>query len=150
CPMANDLKKILVPCDGSAASEAVFPAILPLIRAYAPEVSVLHVFEYPDEEFLPPPAIENICETLRAADVDATLEFRDGQPAEEILKAAETTHADLIAMATHGRTGLVRLVAGSVAEQVLRRSSVPMLLTRPGTAVRGIRKIAVALDGSPR
>jgi len=49
---------------------------------------------------------------------------------EEILDHVTWDHIDLIAMATHGRTGLTRVVMGSVAEHVLRRTSVPMLLMR--------------------
>ena len=53
-----------------------------------------------------------------------------GSPAEEILAAAQSTSADLIAMATRGRSGLGRALFGSVAESVLRSSPVPVLLIR--------------------
>jgi nucleotide-binding universal stress UspA family protein len=53
-----------------------------------------------------------------------------GRPAEEILAAAKATGADLIAMATHGRSGLGRILFGSVAEAVLRASPVPVLMIR--------------------
>jgi nucleotide-binding universal stress UspA family protein len=62
---------------------------------------------------------------------DVRLAVRFGDPAEEIVNAAKSERADLIAMSTHGRTGLERLVLGSVAEAVLRRSRVPVLLARP-------------------
>ncbi|HBY95093.1 MAG TPA: hypothetical protein DEP84_14225 [Chloroflexi bacterium] len=61
--------------------------------------------------------------------VTATVRF--GDPADEIVSAAGEEGADLIAMTTHGRTGLRRLVLGSVAERVLHRVSVPVLLVRP-------------------
>ena len=54
-----------------------------------------------------------------------------GEPAEEIVAYAERTSIDLIVMATHGRTGIQRLLMGSVTAQVLRTSSVPLLLVRP-------------------
>ena len=57
-------------------------------------------------------------------------EVRRGEAAEEILKAAREAKADVIAMTTHGRTGLGRLLFGSVAETVLRESELPVLLMR--------------------
>ena len=52
-------------------------------------------------------------------------------PAEEIIAVGKTESADLIAMTTHGRTGARRLLMGSVAEQVLRKSAVPVMIFRP-------------------
>jgi nucleotide-binding universal stress UspA family protein len=54
-----------------------------------------------------------------------------GNPAEEILKASEELDVDLVVMATHGRTGLRHLLAGSVAEEVVRQASCPVLTIRP-------------------
>lgn len=56
---------------------------------------------------------------------------RFGDPANEIVEVAEQEHVDLIAMATHGRTGVYRLLQGSVAEHVLHRAPVPVLLVQP-------------------
>ncbi|MBI3328717.1 MAG: universal stress protein [Nitrospinae bacterium] len=64
----------------------------------------------------------------RGFKVEANVRY--GEPVEGILDHVTSHHIDLIAMATHGRTGLKRLVLGSVAEQVLRRTSVPVLLVR--------------------
>ncbi len=57
--------------------------------------------------------------------------IRTGDPAEEIIDFVEHNDIDLVAMATHGRTGLRRLVMGSVATEVLRRVTIPVLLIRP-------------------
>jgi nucleotide-binding universal stress UspA family protein len=56
---------------------------------------------------------------------------RVGDPATEIIRCSETEGADLIAMGTHGRSGYRRMFFGSVTEQVLRRSSVPVLAVPP-------------------
>lgn len=56
--------------------------------------------------------------------------LREGDPATEILRLAQETHADLVVMGTHGRTGLGRLLVGSVAEQVLRKAPCPVLTVR--------------------
>jgi nucleotide-binding universal stress UspA family protein len=148
--MNETIKKILVSLDGSPASESVFPAIMPFVRAYAPEVAVLYVFEDPEASYMPPARIAKACSALRRTNVNAYLELRDGAPAEEIIRAAREKKADLIALSTHGRSGAMRLVAGSVAEEVLRRADVPVLVTRPSTAIRESRRIVVALDGSDR
>jgi nucleotide-binding universal stress UspA family protein len=148
--MKDPIKKILVTADGSAESESVFAAIMPLVRADDPQVSVLYVIEDPEKSFMPPARLAKACGALRGAGVNAFLEIREGPPAEEILQAAREKKSDLIAMSTHGRGGVARLIAGSVAEEVLRRSKVPVLMTRPETPVQAWKRIAVALDGSER
>ncbi len=60
------------------------------------------------------------------------IEVAIGKPAVEILRVAERTSADLIVMATHGRTGVDHLILGSVAQQVVRESPVPVLTVRGG------------------
>lgn len=102
---------------------------------------------------------------LQEAGHTVSMVVRFGDPVREILGAVEDEGADLVAMATHGRTGLRRLVLGSVAEEVLRGAGVPVMLVRPfeeplrrpvpaevlaqrlaeGKAVR----MVVATDGSP-
>jgi nucleotide-binding universal stress UspA family protein len=148
--MNEQIERILVPTDGSPESEAVFSAIMPLVRAYAPEVSILYVLEDPDESFMPPARLAKACGAMRSTHVNAHLELRQGMPAEEILKVARERKADLIAMSTHGRGGVVRLIAGSVAEEVLRKAELPVLVTRPKTLVHEWKRIVVALDGSER
>ena len=54
-----------------------------------------------------------------------------GAPVTEILRTARLKDADVIVMGTHGRTGLTRMVMGSVTEQVLRRAPCPVLTVRP-------------------
>lgn len=68
---------------------------------------------------------------LEQAGFTVVVDVRFGEPAEEIAAATEHYGATMIAMATHGRTGLRQLLMGSVAEQVLRRVDIPVLLLRP-------------------
>ncbi|HEY0736106.1 MAG TPA: universal stress protein [Herpetosiphonaceae bacterium] len=77
--------------------------------------------------------------------VHPVVEF--GEPAEAIVAYAERTAVDLIVMATHGRTGIRRRLVGSVAEQVLRTSPVPLLLVRP-VVQRSSAVEATAADGA--
>lgn len=148
--MKESIEKILITTDGSPESETVFAAVMPIVRSYAPQVSVLYVVEDPEESFMPPARVAKACSALRATNVNAHLELRQGMPAEEILRVARERNVDLIAISTHGRTGVVRLIAGSVAEEVLRKTNLPLLVTRPDTAIRPWKKIVVALDGSER
>jgi nucleotide-binding universal stress UspA family protein len=77
------------------------------------------------EEYLAP-----LAAMMRGRGVDASWAVRRGRPDKEILAAAGDTAADLIAMSTHGRNGLGRLLFGSVAEQVLRHADVPVFMMR--------------------
>jgi len=148
--MNESIERILVPSDGSLESESAFAAIMPLVRAYAPEVAVLHVFEDPEASFLPPARIAKACSALRAAGVNAFLELREGEPSEEIIRLAREKKSDLIAVSTHGRGGITRLIVGSVTEQILRNSEIPVLVTRANLPVHEWKRIVVALDGSDR
>ena len=62
----------------------------------------------------------------------------EGDPAREIVRAAEEENAELIVVGTHGRTGLARLLMGSVAEQVVRHAPCPVLIVKdPSLAHKG-------------
>lgn len=148
--MKPKIRKILAACDGSAESEEAFAAMMPIVRVDDPEVTVLYVFEDPQASLEPPRAVSQACATMQASRVHAHLALRKGKPAEEILRLARTGEMDLIVMATQGRTGLRRLVGGSVTEEVLRHAEVPVLVTRPGSARSHWSRMVVALDGSTR
>ena len=66
------------------------------------------------------------------AEMNAIAVLRKGEPYREIIRFAEEENADLIILATHGRTGLSHMLMGSVAEKVVRHSSVPVLTVKPG------------------
>jgi nucleotide-binding universal stress UspA family protein len=70
---------------------------------------------------------------LRQAGYAVTVDVVAGSPVEEIVRYVHEKQIDLIAMATHGRKGLSKLLMGSVAEEVLRSACVPLLLERPTT-----------------
>jgi len=68
---------------------------------------------------------------LEALGYDVTLEVTFGEPAEEIINFVTLTGVDVVAMTTHGRSGLNKLIFGNVAEELIRRVNVPVLLLRP-------------------
>jgi len=151
-------KRALVPLDGSPVAEAIIPFILDIAGPLDMEVDLLRVVEplapmviegsrHVDvediearrtdaEEYLAPIAVE-----LRNKGVKVESRVRRGNPAEEIVAAARETGADLIAMSTHGRGGLGRLVFGSVAQAVLRHVDMPVFLMR-ATEAQVARRVA--------
>ena len=81
---------------------------------------------------LPKGAIfEDALRALKEAGYEASGVVRFGDPAPEIVGYAEQEQVQVIAMATHGRTGIGRLALGSVAEQVLRSARIPVLMVHP-------------------
>jgi nucleotide-binding universal stress UspA family protein len=75
--------------------------------------------------------LQEALKLLREDGYEVSVEVCFGTPAEEIRSFAGSHEVDLIAMTTHGRTGLKRLLAGSVAEEIVREVGLPILLLRP-------------------
>jgi len=71
-----------------------------------------------------------LAENLRTRSIRVRTEVRHGEPVDEIVDCARDADTDLIAMTTHGRNGLGRLLFGSVAEAVLRQAEIPVFLMR--------------------
>lgn len=142
------LHMILVPVDGSPGSESVLAAVRELARAHGARVRLLKVvppvaavssderivaFSEQESERLELEAREYfraIAARLPGLTVESAVRF--GEPAAEIVAEAEAAGADLIAMASHRRTGLSRLVRRSVAARVERATTIPLLLVRYG------------------
>ena len=142
-------KRILVPLDGSVFSETVLPHVLSLAGGLDAEIVLLHVIAKPAREFdsqpspLKPPVglrkeqeeareyIKEVCSRLERQCARVTYLLREGEVAETILEAAGVMQVDMIAMSTHGRTGLLHLLLGSVAEQIVHRSPILVSLIRP-------------------
>jgi nucleotide-binding universal stress UspA family protein len=105
---------------------AAFASTLPGVDPVAAEVSVVAEAE----DYL-----EQIAARLRERGVGRVVtSVWYGPPAPSIVEAAEARKADLIVMSTHGRSGLGRLILGSVAESVLRGTRIPILLVRAAQA----------------
>jgi nucleotide-binding universal stress UspA family protein len=138
---------VLHPTDFSSHSEFAAGLAGALARDYGARLVFLHVAKPPPVftgEGMLPVDLEEIRAEGAArlnelpgprGDVRAERRLEVGDPATEILRVADELSADLIVMGTHGRTGLGRLLMGSVAEQVVRRAACPVLtVSRPGTA----------------
>ena len=149
--MALGFKRALVPLDGSLVAEAILPQFLrmahalsmdvALIRVVVPTLNPVAIEEAPAEVANNAPTIERILDeadnylrsvaALPAFDgLKVMTTVRTGEAPQEIIAAAREIGADIIAMTTHGRTGLKRLLFGSVAEAVLRMADIPVFILR--------------------
>jgi nucleotide-binding universal stress UspA family protein len=86
------------------------------------------------------PVTAPAAERFRHSGLHASRLSVEGEPASEILELSLNRSADLIALGTHGRSGLQRWALGSVAERVLRHTEVPLLLVRNPTAPKAAKE----------
>ena len=133
---------ILVPTDFSTASDAALPHAEALAKQKSASLLILHVEETPlayggGELYygLPEPTSERILamlEQVRPSDptVAFTHRLTMGDPAGEIVRIAAEEGAEMIVLGTHGRSGMTRMLMGSVAEAVVRRAPCPVLVYR--------------------
>ena len=156
--------RLLIPLDGSRLAESVLPAAQVLARQFGSAVTLLHVIErHPPADVHGERHLASIPEAEAYLGAIAAKTFKDlkvsihvhgpdaGEVAAIIARHAEEFQVDLIALCTHGRGGARELLYGSVAQQVLGRGLVPVLLIRPegiGQAFTCAR-VVVPLDGSP-
>jgi nucleotide-binding universal stress UspA family protein len=143
---------MLVPLDGTAEAAVALPVARALGRAAGGAIRLVRVVrgDRSDEVATASANLWEVARELRASGVEASTVVRQGTPAEEIVGEAVDCSADLIAMATHGRSGLGRALLGSVADGVVTTSPVPVLLQRPGGhRVGAVRRLLVPVDGSP-
>ncbi|MBI3978775.1 MAG: universal stress protein [Chloroflexi bacterium] len=147
---------VLVPLDGTALSEQVLPVVVQMLGGSGLEAVLLGVVEPPEAavaeggvvvayldqrvESLRAQALaylEHRAGELRRQGIQAQARVELGRPAEWIAVEAQRLEAAFIAMATHARGGLDRVTHGSVADEVLRSSAVPVLLVRGQPAADG-------------
>lgn len=164
-------KKVLIPLDGSPFAEGVLTYI-PLFVSEETELSLLQVvvpqnsYYYmasADGMVIPPPLdverleedvqryLKGIKGELRGMGYRANAQVANGDVAAAICDRADAQEADLIAMTTHGRSGVSRWLLGSIAERVIRNAKQPILLVRTETqkcSQTAIQRILVPLDGS--
>jgi nucleotide-binding universal stress UspA family protein len=158
------LKHILIPIDASPAAESTLDRAFPLLCRPEAEVELLHVEQPPLSAALDPAAAEDaraeaegfvrdLAKKQSRKGIRCHGEVKKGAVADVILEAADRKLNGLVAMSTHGRAGLKRMALGSVAESVVRRSKVPVLLFPIGSAAKqapalDLRRIVVPIDGS--
>ena len=147
-------ERILVPLDGSDLAETILPYVEELARKAGSEIILLHVvpsieslLSVPVDPVGPPVTIDavEINEAARksggeyldalkarlAGGASVTAQMVEGRAEGAILEYVEREKPSLIAMATHGRGGFSRMIMGSVADAVVRKTTIPVLLVRP-------------------
>jgi nucleotide-binding universal stress UspA family protein len=142
------LHTILHPTDLSPLSDYAFRLACSLARDHGARLIVLHVrppeILFAESPYVLPPDPAQVWEywqeelcSLRPPDSIVAVEhlLKEGDPATEILSTAKANDCDLIVMGTHGRTGVSRLLMGSVAEQVLRHAACPVLTVKATPAL---------------
>jgi nucleotide-binding universal stress UspA family protein len=148
-------EKILVPLDGSKVGEAALPYVENLVPKFLPEpkveVTLIQVLSslshyvvageataripYTEEEIeqmkkLATAYLRKAAEGLKKQGATTKIRVVVGDAADEIIKAADEINADMIAMSTHGRSGLSRWAFGSVTDKILRGGNKPVLVVR--------------------
>lgn len=163
--------RIVVALDGSTLAETVLGPVQTLSGSLHGDILLLHITHVPEalRRAAPPgPALDEIvvqeqakarvyldavAQRLAKASVAVRTAVAAGEAIPEIVRFAEREQATLIALATHGRSGLQKWRHGSVADGVLHAATTPVLLLRPGEGAAPrpfeVRRIAVPLDGSP-
>jgi nucleotide-binding universal stress UspA family protein len=143
----TDYERVLVTTDGSSPAEAAVDHAVAVADAYEATLHVLSVVDISVVAGGPtsaPPvdildelqeqattATDRVAERAREAGVDVVTEVREGFPGPGLLDYAEEASIDLIAMGTHGRTGVDRLLLGSTTERTIRRATVPVMSVHP-------------------
>jgi len=149
----------IIPLDGSKMGEAALSHFEKLVSKLSPggkvEVTLLHVVSPVTHQVIVESTgvivdipyteveleqikkkamdyLDKAAEGLRSKGAIVKCKVAFGEAAEEIIKAEDEVNADLVAMSTHGRSGLSRWAFGSVADKVLRAGKVPVLLVRAG------------------
>jgi nucleotide-binding universal stress UspA family protein len=147
--MMNKFTKILFPVDLSDTMPKIVPFVTTMAKQFESKIHLLfvaRVFQYFTGMYVPYPSIDKFESEIVEGAEKRLLEFKDeyfetfpetktmvvsGGAAEEILKYIQTEGIDLLIMGTHGRKGLDKIIFGSVAEQVVKSSSVPVFLINP-------------------
>jgi nucleotide-binding universal stress UspA family protein len=163
------MRQILCPVDFSELSALALRHSAALANCFGSRITVLHASRFVPPPYFTPGQIARLEQEFRESEQRAQAELRefiaatlgppplavearivDALPVEAIRRAAAETQADLIAMGTHGRSGINRLMLGSVTERVLRESRIPVLTVRgeAGAQPAAIRRILVPVNNT--
>lgn len=154
--------RIVVPLDGSRFAEAALPVAREMATALGGHLTVMQAITPPDAvvtaemkyaEFDPTVELaaaraylERIAAEEQAAGHTTQVIAEAGLPAELVPEVARASRAALVVMATHGRSGLGRLIMGSVADAILRQGNTPLLLVRPTEEEASVAPLAATAN----
>lgn len=136
-------KKVIVPVDFSHTDDTTLEYAASLAKEKNGQLMVVHVQEVPraygGEMYygIPEPSVDELSDMLRdvkPSDTAIPVQYTllSGDPAYAIVQFAKDEGADLIVISSHGRTGFLRALMGSVAEAIVRKAHCPVLVCKPG------------------
>jgi nucleotide-binding universal stress UspA family protein len=149
-------RRILWPTDLSPLSKAALPHAVGLASSAGAELVLLHVMPLPAMYAAPDVSgavwiplqrktraaaqrqLRRLEKQVKGPNLHTHTVLTEGVPFLQIVRAAKRLRCDLIVLATHGRTGLIHAIMGSVAENVIRRAPCPVLTVRPPRFRRGV------------
>ncbi|HEX7901857.1 MAG TPA: universal stress protein [Planctomycetota bacterium] len=134
---SQPIRTILVPVGSGGLSLCVLPHAVEMARLFGARVMILHAKSSGDET-----AVSDVAARFRLEGIEATTLVEPGNPVDTILEACKSRAVDLAVMSTHGRSGLSRLVLGSVTEEVLRHARVPLLVVRGDPSAKPLWRVA--------
>jgi nucleotide-binding universal stress UspA family protein len=141
------IKTILAATDFSPMSDHAFQFAGALARDYGARLIVLHVIQPPvpvygeNAVFIEEPdrnCFREALEALRVPGVEVEYRLMEGEPSATIVQVARETGCDLLVMGTHGRGLVLRVLLGSVAENVLRRAPCPVMTVKANVPIPGM------------
>ncbi len=154
------MERIMVPLDGSALAEYALPIAELLARRVDGRIDLMSVAsgrvgdtgEPAESRSATEAYLNRLAETLRERGVKADISMRSGNIPEEIGRHGIESNADVIVMATHGRSRVERLLGRNIATAVVRQTELPVLVVRPTdtwtSRHTAFKKLLVSLDGS--
>ncbi len=149
------IKRVLIPLDGSELAERVIPHLLRFIVPQRTEFLLMTALSpsiLPFHENVASERVHTVSQQLNQLGFKVESKLLSGKPADSILRLAELAYVDLIAMSTHGRTGLGLALLGSVADEVLHNAHPSIFLVPARVVLRSdalLRTILLPLDGTP-
>jgi nucleotide-binding universal stress UspA family protein len=126
--------RVVVGLDGSNHSLGVLSDVLQLLGNAGGSVTLVHAMTHSLSESDVNAYLNRVRSEIAAENVEIRTRVARGDPATVIIETADESQADVIAVATHGRTNLGRLLLGSVAERVIQSSQRPILVRRPDSS----------------
>jgi nucleotide-binding universal stress UspA family protein len=144
--------RIVVPLDGSPEGTVAAPLACLMARVSGATVTLLRAVGHERDVADAQTFVDGLAREYGTPEVRVDAIVREGDAANEILDEVRHRGADLVVMRTHARSGLSRVVLGSVAQKIVSQSPLPVLLVTPAssaTAPGAITAILVPVDGSP-
>jgi nucleotide-binding universal stress UspA family protein len=154
-------KRILLPTDGGEGVDSAIEHALELAGTYEAELHVLHVVDdasldsvsedaMTDLRQRGDDAVADVAERAAEEGIETETAVREGSPHREILDYTDAAAIDLVVMGTHGRSGVGRVLMGSVTERVVRAASVPVVTVRVGAGDGGDVRTPAAAERRAR